>query len=69
MPKDNALENNRILSEPLHDTSGYCPNCHSIVLFMADKQRGYYKQCPNCGCMEHLNRRPLRFDKNSRQWL
>ena len=69
MLKDNTAENNRILSEPRLETSGYCPTCHSIVFFMADKERGYYKQCPNCGLAEHLNRRALRFDRQSRQWL
>jgi hypothetical protein len=69
MPKDSTTENTRILSEPLHETSGYCSNCHSIVFFMTDRKRGHYKQCPNCGYIEHLDRRSLRFDKQMRQWL
>jgi ribosomal protein S27AE len=69
MPKDNTAENQRILSEPLYETSGYCPQCRNVVFFMADKDRGYYKQCPSCGHAEHLNRRTLKFDKQSRQWL
>ncbi|MGD0794755.1 MAG: hypothetical protein ABR958_04075 [Dehalococcoidales bacterium] len=69
MLKDSATDNQRILSEPLRETSGYCSNCHSVVLFIPDKERGYYKRCPNCGHAEHLTRRPLRFDRKSRQWL
>ncbi len=63
------IENKRILSEPLQETSGYCSSCHSIAFFMVDKELGYYKQCPTCGHAEHLNRRSLRFDRQSHQWL
>jgi len=69
MPLENTAEKKGILSEPLQETSGYCSNCHSIVFFTADKELGYYKQCPSCGHAEHLNRRFLRFDRQSRQWL
>jgi len=69
MPKENTAENRHILSEPLHEASGYCPNCHSVTYFSTDKERGYHKICPNCGCAEHLNRRPLMFDRQLRQWL
>jgi len=69
MPKENSAENKRILSEPLQEASGFCPHCHGIVYFMVDKERGYYKRCPTCGHAEHLDRRPLNFDKKSRQWL
>lgn len=69
MLQDKATDNQNILSEPLRETNGYCSHCHSIVFFMTDRERGYYKQCPNCGNAEHLPRRTLRFDKTSRQWL
>ncbi len=69
MPKEDTAENKRVLSEPLQETSGFCPSCHNIAHFIVDKELGYYKQCPNCGHAEHLNRRPLRFDKQTRQWL
>jgi hypothetical protein len=69
MAKDSAAENNRTLSEPLDETTGYCANCHNNVFFLTDKDNGYIKKCPNCGHAEHLTRRTLRFDKQSRQWL
>lgn len=69
MPTDNTTENRGILSEPLQETSGYCSRCRSIAFFMVDKDLGYYKQCPNCGHAENLNRHFLRFDRQSRQWL
>jgi ribosomal protein L33 len=66
---NNQTQNKSILSEPLNETSGYCRDCRSVVLFKADKAQGYYKYCPACGRTEHLDRRPLKFDRNSRQWL
>ena len=69
MPQDNPDENTGIYQESLQDTNGYCPNCHHITYFTVDKELGYYKQCPRCGHAEHLNRRFLKFDRHSRQWL
>ncbi len=69
MPRDHTAENRGISLGPLHEISGYCPNCRSITFFTVDKELGYYKQCPKCGYAEHLHRRFLRFDRHSRQWL
>ena len=68
MPKENTFEAVVILQEPLQETNGYCSNCRSIAFFMVDKKLGYYKQCPDCGHIEYLHRKFLRFDKQSRQW-
>jgi hypothetical protein len=65
---ENAVETNVIVSEPLEEPSGFCTECHSATLFMFDKEQGYYKQCPNCGNIQYLHRRFLRFDRQSRQW-
>ncbi len=68
MTMENTLETGVILSEPLQETNGYCINCRSIAFFMVDKKFGYYKQCPNCGHIEYLHRRFLRFNRAARQW-
>ncbi|HUT68767.1 MAG TPA: hypothetical protein VMW86_09525 [Dehalococcoidales bacterium] len=68
MTTENAVETNVIVSEPLDDSTGYCTECHSITFFMVDKKLGYYKHCPNCGNIQYLHRRFLRFDRRSRQW-
>jgi len=65
---ENTAETEVIISEPLEEFSAYCSECHSITFFMVDKKFGYYKQCPNCGNIEYLHRRFLRFDRQSRQW-
>jgi hypothetical protein len=69
MPRDIGTENDLILSAPLNEANGYCSYCHSVVYFMSDKERGYYKQCPMCGHAEHLERRPFKFVIRPRQWL
>ena len=68
MTTDNALEANVIVSESLEEPSGFCTECHSATLFMVDKEHGYYKKCPNCGNIQYLHRRFLRFDRETRQW-
>lgn len=68
MTTENAVESNLIEAEPLEESTGYCSECLSVTFFMFDKNFGYYKQCPNCGNIEYLNRRFLRFDRQSRQW-
>ncbi len=68
MTTENTLDSNVIVSEPLEESSGFCTECHSATFFMVDKELGYYKQCPNCGNIQYLHRRFLRFDRQSRQW-
>ncbi len=68
MITEDAVETNLIVTEPMEEPDGYCSECRSITFFMCDKKLGYYKQCPNCGNIEYLNRRFLRFDRQSRQW-
>ncbi|OGO32664.1 MAG: hypothetical protein A2Z29_04805 [Chloroflexi bacterium RBG_16_56_11] len=45
-----------------------CPVCRGKAVFMLDEKVGYYKQCADCGHVEHLNRRFLRLDRSSRRW-
>ncbi|MGD1120122.1 MAG: hypothetical protein ABR886_11665 [Dehalococcoidales bacterium] len=68
MTMKNALEPGVITAEPLHETTGYCPVCHTMALFTVDKGMGYLKQCPKCGNLEYLRPRTLRFNRKSRQW-
>jgi hypothetical protein len=68
MTTKNAPEPGTITSEPLYETSGYCPVCHTPALFTVNKGLGYLKQCPKCGTREYLRPRTLRFNKKSRQW-
>jgi len=65
---ENAVENDVIVSEPLEESSGFCTECRSATFFMVDKELGYYKQCQDCGNIQYLHRRYLRFDRQSRQW-
>jgi len=65
---EDAIKADVIVTEPSGEPDAYCSECHSITFFMCDKELGYYKKCPNCGNIEYLNRRFLRFDRQSRQW-
>lgn len=55
--------------EPQGDLAALCVKCHGVTVFMVDKKLGYYKECTSCGHIEYLNRRFLRFDRQSRKWL
>lgn len=68
MTPENTVEAGVIVSEPLQETTGFCSNCRSVTYFMVDKKNGYYKQCPDCGHVEYLHRKFLKFDRQSRQW-
>ena len=68
MTTGNTLQPGVISSEPLHEANGYCASCRSIVYFTLDKELGYLKQCPDCGNIEYLHRRFLRFNRQLRQW-
>ena len=68
MAMDNAVKSAGVLTEPLNESSGYCSQCRSAAYFCNDKELGYYKRCPDCGHIEYLHRRFLRFDRQSRQW-
>jgi hypothetical protein len=64
---ENSPDADKVL-ESLEEASGFCSNCRGIAHFIV-KGFGYLKQCPICGHSERLYRRPLKFDKQSRQWL
>jgi len=67
-----AIENTRVTEDRPVEQSGLtadrCPGCGAAMVFKLDRKRGYYKECPDCGNTEFLNRRFLRFDRQTRRW-
>ena len=69
MTPESAIVNNDQSSEPTNLKTEGCPNCSlGTIGFKTDKENGYYKLCSTCGYTEHLHRRFLRFNRQSRQW-
>ena len=46
----------------------YCVSCHGNMVFKVDSKAIYYKSCLNCGYIECLHRRFLRWDRRYRRW-
>ena len=68
MSSESAVGTQDRTAELLGDNAEGCLSCGQATVFRFDKDSGYYKLCLSCGQTEYLNRRFLRFNRQSRQW-
>ena len=49
-------------------TDEHCSRCDGRIIFEHDSDTGYCKSCLNCGYIEYLHRRFLRWNGQHRRW-